>query len=149
MATPAQIDGNGAANLSGLGPWEAPKVAFGGTRGMPDARAIHFVLPVHSDRQLVSKVDFVSTTVASRKQPAYLFTELCVMRWDHAATAWELIEVAPDHVLEMIQKFDPMDVRDLDFIAGRKAQLDAYARIYDAEKAMIASVTIREAKAWS
>lgn len=177
MATPAQIDGNGAANLSGLGPWEAPKVAFGGTRGMPDARAIHFVLPVHSDRQLVSKVDFVSTTVASRKQPAYLFTELCVMRWDHAAGAWELIEVAPetdptalqaqtgfaftvsdqlrpiepapDHVLEMIQKFDPMDVRDLDFIAGRKAQLDAYARIYDAEKAMIASVTIREAKAWS
>lgn len=177
LATPAQIDGNGAANLSGLGPWSNPKVAFGGTRGMPDARAIHFVLPSHSNRQLIGKVDFVSTNVRSRKEPSLLFTELCVLRWSHDAAQWELIEIAPEvslsdlqaqtgfefltsaelrkiedvpaNVLDLIEKFDPLNVRELDFISGRQAQLDAYEKLYHAEKAMVQRQQTGGAPAWT
>jgi hypothetical protein len=165
LATPAQVDGASNANLSGLGAQDRPKVAFGGTRGLPDARGLHFVLPTHSERQLVEKVDFVSTKAATRDAPSLLITDLCVMRWSHAANRWELLELAPEIDLEglrartgfgfgvapelraledmpeaahsLLPELDPLNMRDLDFISGRKAQLDAFERVYAAEAAMV------------
>lgn len=159
LATPAQVDGAGNANLSGMGAPDRPRVAFGGTRGLPDARAVHFVLPAHSDRQLVARTDFVSTCCATRATPSLLFTDLCVMRW--AGSAWELREIAPEVTVAelrartgfafevagdlqplqampdagraLLAELDPLGLRDLDFITGRQAQLDAFARIYAAE----------------
>lgn len=165
LATPAQVDGASNANLSGLGAQDHPKVAFGGTRGLPDSRGLHFVLPTHSERQLVEKVDFVSTKAATRATPSHLITDLCVMRWSHAANQWELLELAPEIDLDglcartgfafgvspdlraledmpeaaraLLPEFDPLNMRDLDFISGRKAQLDAFERVYAAEAAMV------------
>jgi hypothetical protein len=165
LATPAQVDGAANANLSGIGDPAAPKVAFGGTRGLPDARAVHFILPAHSARQLVRKVDFVSTCGATRATPSLLVTELCVMRWSPALAAWQLEQIAPDLTVAdlraqtgfdfavspdlqpldevpeaaraLISRIDPLGLRDLDFIADRAAQLEAYARIYAAEALMV------------
>jgi hypothetical protein len=175
LATPAQVDGASNANLSGIGDQARPKVAFGGTRGLPDARGLHFVLPGHSPRQLVERVDFVSTRAASRAQPSLLITELCVMRWSHDVSAWELLEIAPEVDLEtlraktgfafavspelrlleampeearvLLPELDPLGMRDLDFISGRVEQLDAFARIYAAEAAMVGRQRVpRQAK---
>jgi hypothetical protein len=165
LATPAQVDSLANANLSGTGDPARPKVAFGGTRGLPDARAVHFVLPVHSARQLVSQVDFVSTCAATRETPSLLFTELCVMRWSNEAGAWALQEIAPEiDVAELrgwtgfdfavspelraieempeaartlLPGMDPLELRDLDFISDRKELLDAFERIYEAEAEMV------------
>ncbi len=165
LATPAQVDGQANANLSGLGDAVRPKVAFGGTRGLPDARAVHFVLPVHSARQLVERVDFVSTCAATRDTPSFLFTELCMMRWSHPAGAWELQEIAPeidigglrartgfgfaisdelrrieeipDAARSLLHVIDPLGLRDLDFISDRSELLDAFQRIYEAEADLV------------
>jgi hypothetical protein len=165
FATPAQIDGLANANLSGLGDPGRPKVAFGGTRGLPDARAVHFVLPAHSARQLVRRVDFVSTCAANRETPSLLFTELCVMRWSRDAGGWLLEEIAPEidvdglrartgfdfHVSAdprpiadmpqaaraLLPIIDPLGMRELDFVTDRTQLLDAFQRIYEAEADMI------------
>lgn len=148
LATPAQVDGIANANLSGTGDHAKPKVAFGGTRGLPDARAVHFVLPAHSARQLVRQVDFVSTCAATRETPSLLFTELCVMRWSYDAGSWMLEEIAPEidvdglrgrtgfefavspqlrpieeipeAALALLPGLDPLGMRDLDFVSDRK-----------------------------
>ncbi len=161
VATPAQVDGAGNANLSGIGDYAHPKVAFGGTRGLPDAGTLHFVLPAHSARQLVRQADFVSTCAATRERPALLFTDLCVMRWHAPARQWRLEAVAPgadagtvrartgfDFVeadavvaledpsaaaLSLLESIDPFGLRELDFVRDRTAQLDAIARVYERE----------------
>jgi hypothetical protein len=165
LATPAQVDGMANANLSGTGEPGRPKVAFGGTRGLPDARTVHFVLPAHSARQLVKRVDFVSTCAATRETPSMLFTELCVMRWSREACTWLLEEIAPEIGVEelrartgfdfavspelrqivdmpeaahaLLPSMDPLGLRELDFITDRTEQLDAFQRIYDAEADMV------------
>ncbi len=165
LATPAQVDGRGNANLSGIGDPRRPKVAFGGTRGLPDSRCVNFVLPVHSARQLVERVDFISTCAATRDTPALLVTELCVMRWSTDTGAWMLEEIAPETGLEalreqtgfafaqspdlrpieampdaaraLLSRLDPLGLRELDFISGRTEQLDAFERIYAAEAELV------------
>ncbi len=177
LATPGQVDGQCNANLSGIGDPRRPKVAFGGTRGLPDAGAVFFVLPAHSPRQLVDRVDFVSTCAANRSVPALLFTELCVMRWSHEAKAWTLIEIAPETSVETLREatgfefeaassarpieempdpaealllqLDPLGVRELDFVSGRAAQLDAFARIYAAEAEMVGQNHVPHRGAWA
>jgi hypothetical protein len=165
LATPAQVDGAARANLSGIGDPAKPKVAFGGTRGLPDARAVHFVLPAHSPRQLVDRVDFASTCAATRDAPSLLVTELCVMRWSASANVWVLEEIAPEIDIEdlrartgftfkaaarlrpfeempqaaraLLPELDPLRLRDLDFVTDRKMLLDAFERIYSAEADLV------------
>jgi hypothetical protein len=166
MATPAQVDGEANANLSAIGDHGKPIVAFGGSRGLPDAGAVHFVLPTHYPRQLVAKVDFVSTAVGSRAEAAMLFTELCVMVWAVETKRWCLIGIAPETSLAevegrtgftfdvaagldrlddppdrarlLLERIDPLGVRDLDFVSGRREQLDALERLFQAELRLIA-----------
>lgn len=165
LATPAQVDGAGNANLSVIGAHDRPKVAFGGTRGLPDGRTIHFVLPSHNPRQLVAHADFVSTSVVSRAEPALLITELCVMRWNAQSGAWRLEALAPgvdvDTVtactgfrfetatalrtlaepgveeLETLQRIDPLGVRRLDYVTDRTRQLALIAEIHAREVALV------------
>jgi glutaconate CoA-transferase subunit B len=161
LATPGQIDGAGNANLSVIGNHDRPRVAFGGTRGLPDGRTVHFVMPSHNARQLVERVDFVSTSVAGREQPALLITELGAMRWDAGSGGWRLealapgvevdavrnrtgfrFEVAPEPVrldepgpdlVAALERVDPLGLRRLDFVLDRTAQLDLIAEIYARE----------------
>ena len=165
MATPAQVDSAANANLSVVGAHGHPKVAFGGSRGLPDARAVHFVLPRHSPRQLVERVDFVSTRAASRDEAPMLFTDLCVMLWDKNASRWRLESIAPETTAEAVQartgfsfdvaanlerlldpppdalaalgRIDPLGLRHLDFVTGRAEQLDAIERLYAREAEMV------------
>ena len=165
MATPAQVDGAANANLSIVGRHAHPKVAFGGSRGLPDARAVHFVLPRHSPRQLVERVDFVSTCAANRDDAPMLFTDLCVMRWEKDASRWRLESIAPETTAEAVQartgfafdvvanlerlldpppdalaalgRIDPLGLRHLHFVTGRAEQLDAIELLYAREAEMV------------
>lgn len=165
FATPAQVDGEASANLSVIGDHATPKVAFGGSRGLPDARSVHFVLPLHKPRQLVKRVDFVSTAAARREPPALLFTELCVMRWSGARGSWMLEGIAPEIGLDELRgrtgfafeahaqpvlledpdeavraclaRVDPLGLRRLDFITDRAEHLETVARIYADEAALV------------
>lgn len=165
LATPAQVDGSANANLSCIGEHGHPKVAFGGTRGLPDARTVWFVLPNHTPRQLVETVDFVSTCAANRERPPMLFTGLGTMQWNRVASGWTLVEIAPETDIEELRKqtgfrfevspvlraleempadlgalvveFDPFGLRELDFAMAREAQLAAFERIYRAEADLV------------
>lgn len=161
LATPAQVDGAANANLSVIGNWATPKVAMGGTRGLPDAAEIHFVLPLHSTRQLVERVDFVSTAAANRRVPPCLFTELCMMQWCPERSAWrlkerhagitlaqiqertgftvladgEVLEIppVPQELLSVLNQVDPRRMRDLDFVTGAAQRQQAMTDIETAE----------------
>lgn len=165
LTSPGQVDSAGSANLSVVGPHERPRVSFGGTRGLPDARSIHFVLPNHNPRQLVQRVDFVSTSVKSRATSALLITDLAVMRWDARAEMWNLeslvagvevddvqsrtgfkfnvaaavqrVGVPGADVLERLEQVDPLGLRHLDYIFDRNEQLDAISRIYQREAELV------------
>lgn len=165
LATPAQVDGAGNANLSTIGDYRSPKVAFGGTRGLADARSVHFVIPLHNARQLVERVGFISSSVRSRSQPALLFTELAVMRWSAADSVWTLEAAASDttpaevqrrtdfrfeisptltsleeptpRVLHALDLIDPLGVRHLDFITDREAAWTTMQRIYREESVLV------------
>ena len=74
-ASPAQLDARGAANLSGIGPLGAPKVALPGSQGLPDNGAspsrVWYLYGAHSPRTLVERVDVVSRpAAAARGDPA-------------------------------------------------------------------------------
>jgi hypothetical protein len=61
--TPVQLDAAGRTNLSGIGPPGRPKVALIGPRGLPDNNdtpcPLWYLLPAHSPRTLVERVDMV------------------------------------------------------------------------------------------
>jgi hypothetical protein len=144
-------------------------VALVGTRGLPDATEIHFVMPTHSARQLVAQVDFVSTCAANRRVPSCLFTELGVLRWSKDEAAWCLAEhhagVAledviertgfrvliektvfeipppPSEVLAALDDVDPRRLRDLDFIGGTALRQQRMLEIEEAERAQCAGVS--------
>jgi len=166
LATPAQVDGAAQANLSVIGgDWGAPKVALGGTRGLPDATEIHFVMPLHASRALVSRVDFVSTAASNRAVPPWLFTELGVLHWCSQRQGWRLLErhagVAVEQIrertgfpvlvdgdvpesppideewLQAVERVDPRRVRELDFVTGPQARLERLAQIEAAEHAAV------------
>jgi hypothetical protein len=165
FATPAQIDGEANANLSGIGDHSHPKVAFGGTRGLPDARTIHFVVPSYGIRQLVKNVSFVSTCAATRETPALLITEDCVFRWNPPRRGWILESIAPGleipeirskvgfsfdtaanvqrlpppppEAVALLECVDPLSLRTLDFATCRQDQLDTIARVFAMEADMI------------
>ena len=163
LATPAQVDGYGNANLSVIGSWKSPKAALVGTRGLPDATEIHFVIPTHTSRQLVERVDFVSTCAANRRTPPYLFTELGVLRWSPHESAWRLLErqpgisvqdvqrrsgfrvladaavpelpELPDAMLDGLARVDPRRIRDLEFVSSAAARQQRQMEIEAAERA--------------
>jgi len=92
---PAQIDQHGNVNISVIGPWDRPKVALVGSRGIPEdtshlSQGLYY-LTSHSPRVLVERVDFISGVgyTPERKQwlgshgaPTCLVTDLGVFGWD-------------------------------------------------------------------
>jgi glutaconate CoA-transferase, subunit B len=94
---PAQIDQRGNVNISVIGPWDHPKVALVGSRGIPEdtshlSQGLYY-LPAHSPRTVVERVDFISGVgyTPEREQwlgaagaPTCLVTDLGVFEWDPA-----------------------------------------------------------------
>jgi glutaconate CoA-transferase subunit B len=94
---PAQIDQHGNVNISVIGPWDHPKVALVGSRGIPEdtshlSQGLYY-LPSHSPRVVVERVDFISGVgytperqqwLGSHGAPTCLVTDLGVFGWDPA-----------------------------------------------------------------
>jgi glutaconate CoA-transferase subunit B len=92
---PAQIDQHGNVNISVIGPWDHPKVALVGSRGIPEdtshlSQGLYY-LTAHSPRTLVSQVDFISGVgyteerarwLGAHGAPTCLVTDLGVFGWD-------------------------------------------------------------------
>ncbi|HLW47534.1 MAG TPA: CoA-transferase [bacterium] len=95
---PAQIDQQGSVNISSIGPWEKPKVALVGSRGIPEdtshlSQGLYY-LTQHTPRNVVAKVDFVSgagwtderrKTLGPSGAPTRLVTDLGVFGFDAEA----------------------------------------------------------------
>jgi glutaconate CoA-transferase, subunit B len=94
---PAQIDQQGNVNISVIGPWDHPKVALVGSRGIPEdtshlSQGLYY-LTSHTPRSLVERVDFISGVgytperkewLGSHGAPTCLVTDLGVFGWDPA-----------------------------------------------------------------
>jgi len=92
---PAQVDRSGNVNISNIGPWEHPRVAFVGSRGIPEDTShlseVLYYLTSHNPRSLVEAVDFRSGAgygeersahLGKRGRPSALVTDLGVFGWD-------------------------------------------------------------------
>lgn len=92
---PAQVDRLGNANISNIGPWERPRVALVGSRGIPEDTShlseVLYYLSSHNRRSLVEKVDFRSgagygeerqADLGAHGRPSTLVTDLGVFGWN-------------------------------------------------------------------
>jgi glutaconate CoA-transferase, subunit B len=154
---PAQLDAAGRTNLSGVGPPGRPKVALPGSRGLPDNNAspsrVWYLLPAHSPRQLVERVDVVCGAVPPAGAIRRLLTPagcfgLRPSGWHAlwltpdgaelvagapglgiALTNTEPVVSEPDaEALAALERVDPHGVRLIEFSAGA----DAAARYQEA-----------------
>jgi len=94
---PAQIDQHGNVNISVIGPWDRPKVALVGSRGIPEdtshlSQGLYY-LTSHSPRTVMERVDFISGVgytperekwLGAHGAPTCLVTDLGVFGWDPA-----------------------------------------------------------------
>ena len=148
--TPAQIDAAGRTNLSGVGPPGRPAVALPGSRGLPDHNpspsSVWYLLPAHSARTLVERVDVVSGPAPDAEagvrrllSPAGCFT----LRGGRFEADWlapageELVAAAPGlgirlgrvperaapgpDALAALRAVDPHAVRDVEFAPREEA----------------------------
>lgn len=89
---PVQVDQAGNANISAIGPWERPRVALIGARGLPDntvnLAGVYYYLTDHSPKSIVAQVDFIcGGGYGPGRQvpyggPKVLLTNLGLFTWD-------------------------------------------------------------------
>ncbi len=147
VVMPAQLDRVGATNLSYVGgSYESPRVALPGSRGLPDNNdspsRVWYLVPDHSPRTLVERVDFVSGPPPSEGRTRRLITRLGIFalktnsgwtaiglfpgvdRAEVAAAAGFPIQVPADTgtiaeptttELEVLASVDPDDLRSIEF----------------------------------
>ncbi len=152
--SPAQLDARGRTNLSGVGPPGAPVTALPGTRGLADNNdspaRVWYLLPAHSPRTLVARVDVVSGPAPDRSTPRRLITPAGL--FDLGRAGWAAIWLSPDgeslvsqapgldarvagapvreeppaRVLAAIREVDPHEVRAVE-MAGRAEAAELWA----------------------
>ena len=108
VVTPAQLDVVGATNLSHVGgSADAPAVALPGSRGLPDNNdspsRVWYLLPDHSPRTLVDRVDFVSGPVPSPGRVRRLITRLGVFALE-AGEGWRALYLFPGIEAEQVSE---------------------------------------------
>lgn len=112
--TPAQLDARGRTNLSGIGTPGAPKVALPGARGLPDNNVgpsrVWYLLPSHSPRALVERVDVVCGAAPAGTGVRRLLTPAGCCELD--ASGWRAVWLTPDGA-ELIAGAPGLDVRDV------------------------------------
>lgn len=114
---PAQVDRHGGANISVIGPWEKPRVALVGSRGIPEdtthLSAILYYLTTHSPRTVVERVDFRSGAdygperdryVGNAGAPTRLVTNLGVFDWGGPDHTLRAVSLHPGVTPEMVQE---------------------------------------------
>jgi hypothetical protein len=149
--SPAQLDAHGRTNLSGVGgPPGAPRTALPGTRGLADNNdtpsRVWYLLPAHSPRTLVERVEVVSGPAPSLAAPRRLITPAGL--FDLQAGGWTALWLTPAgralvagapglgvrvdgdvpvrdapaaEVLAALQDVDPHDVRAVEMAARADA----------------------------
>jgi glutaconate CoA-transferase subunit B len=108
----AQIDGGANINLVGIGDYPAQSVRFPGSFG---SAYLYFLVPnvilfslAHSQRNLVSKVDFVSAPGTSEERiyrpggPRVLLTSRCLFDFDQSLPGFRLRSVHPGETIETV-----------------------------------------------
>ena len=114
---PAQIDQHGNVNISVIGPWDRPKVALVGSRGIPEdtshlSQGLYY-LTSHTPRSLVERVDFISGVgytqerkewLGSHGAPTCLVTDLGVFGWDPATGRMVPRSLHPGVTTELVQE---------------------------------------------
>lgn len=147
VVIPAQLDAAAATNLSYVGGTrDAPKVALPGSRGLPDNNdspaRVWYLVPDHSPRTLVDRVDFASGPSPSAGRVRRLVTKLGVFAFEpptgwtteglfpgvrpHDVTSAEGFPISvPDDVPEIdpptskelaaFEAEDPQDLRSVEF----------------------------------
>ena len=106
LMQPVQIDQYGYTNLSLIGDKSRPKMAFVGSRGVPDntvnSRHVYYYVPNHQKRVFVKKVDFISGVgygVERREgiikwgAPYKVFSNLGVFGFDQKTGQMQVISV--------------------------------------------------------
>lgn len=105
---PLQIDSETNFNLSVIGPYERPKVRLTGGAASafiaPLVRRLFLWKTKHTRRDLVERVDFVTATARDSTNEVYLFTDLCVFRFDRSARAWRLEALHPWADVETVRE---------------------------------------------
>ncbi len=171
---PAQVDRHGHVNITAIGPWDHPKVALVGSRGIPEDTShlseIFYYVTSHTPRSIVEQVDFRSgagygperaAELGRPGSPTLLLTNLGLFDWSGPNHTLGVVSlhpgVSPDAVREatpfplalvdpvpttaeptamdlaLIRAADPLDVRKLEFLAGRAAA-EGVVHIYERER---------------
>lgn len=114
VVSPAQLDRHSATNLSRIGGEEHPRVALPGSRGLPEnnhsASAVWYLLPEHSRRTLVPRVDFVSGAPPPAGRRRRLVTPLGVLEYE-MGPGWTLTALMPDVTVDEVRDRTGFDVR--------------------------------------
>ena len=96
--TPIQLDAAGRTNLSGIGPVGRPKAAMIGPRGLPENNdtpsPLWYLVPQHSPRTLVARVDMVCGPAPSGRGPRVLLT--AAGRFELREGVWHLTWITED-----------------------------------------------------
>ncbi|MDW8043654.1 MAG: CoA-transferase [Nitrososphaerota archaeon] len=91
---PVQIDAETNINLSVIGSYRRPKVRLPGGAAsafiVPLVKRVYFWRTRHTTRDLVKRVDFVTATARHSTNEVYLFTNLCVLKYNRERSIWEL-----------------------------------------------------------
>ena len=108
----AQIDGGANINLVGIGDYPAQSIRFPGSFG---SAYLYFLVPnvilfslAHSQRNLVSKVDFVSAPGTSEERiyrpggPRVLLTGRCLFDFDQLLPGFRLRSVHPGETIKTV-----------------------------------------------
>lgn len=168
---PAQIDQFGNVNISSIGPWEKPKVALVGSRGIPEdtshlSQIFYYVLH-HNTRSVVSQVDFRSGAGngLEREQdlgrsgaPSLLVTDLGVFDFSGPGGSMAVVTlhpgVSPDTVRERtgfdliipddVPKTPAPTLKELEIIRGADPLEVRKLELLAGEEAALKFVTIYE-----
>lgn len=114
VVSPAQLDSTGATNLSQVGGTEAsPGVALPGARGLPENNdspgSLWYVLPSHSARTLVPRVDSVSGAPPRIGRWRRLITPLGLFELGEGG--WSTVALAPDATTEAVDAVTGFSIR--------------------------------------
>jgi glutaconate CoA-transferase subunit B len=118
VVMPAQLDATGATNLSYVGgTHDEPRVALPGSRGLPDNNdspsRVWYLVPDHSPRTLVDRVDFSSGPPPSPGRIRRLITRLGVFELVHGE-GWRAVALAPGVDAGDIAEAGTFDISVLD-----------------------------------
>lgn len=113
---PSQIDQYGNTNITCIGPWDRPKVALVGARGIPEdtshlSETFYYILN-HSPRAIVPRVDFRSGAGNGESRyglehhgaPTVLVTDLGVFSFDGPGGTMAIRSLHPGVTLEEVQE---------------------------------------------